>query len=259
MNSALESPSAVAPNHRTDGATPAAATKPAARGGKVKKTCFVGFILIVGGVGALVAALSHRPAFYVERVEKTDSAVERVLSSQCVSKAVALVGEIDQQSKWSASFGEGHLNAWLAVDMVDNHADTTLPPGVDHPRLALQDGSILLAFRYGSGGLAVVVTTKVKAWIPKQNLLAMELEGTWLGAVPIPGSYLRRMIENFARANNLTVRWHRHGSNLIALFDFTNERGRVAVLKFEVADKELRLQGTSGRAVKPAGDYAPGA
>lgn len=43
----------------------------------------------------------------------------------------------------------------------------------------------------------------LKAWIPKRNLVAVELEGAWAGAVSLPTSHTRSVVEQFAHANHI--------------------------------------------------------
>lgn len=220
--------------------------------------------MVVGGGFAavmltLLALASRTPAFYAERKNAADPARRRQQSRDFLSRGTRLISDIENASNWSADFDEEQINAWLAEDFQSNHAEQSLPAGVGNPRIALEGDLLRIGYTYRFGPLRTVIQIGVRAWVPKRNLLAVEFEGAWAGALPLSTNHLRHVIEQFANANNLNVTWKRHDRRLVALVEFPRGHREVVLHRVEIGTGRLQIRGGASRPNLPSIDYAPSA
>jgi hypothetical protein len=192
-------------------------------------------------------------------LQSLDPAEQQKLSKRFLNRGTRLISDIQNSSVWMADFEETHINAWLSQDFQENHAEQSLPEGVSQPRVAIEDGLLRLGFRYHTGVISTVVQIGLKAWIPKRNLVALEMEGAWAGALPLPTSHTRRVVEQFAHANHMTVTWKRNGRRLVALLELPRGRRDVVLQKVEIKAGGIHVKGGNGRLPVSAADYAPSA
>ncbi|MFO0946038.1 MAG: hypothetical protein U1D30_08840 [Planctomycetota bacterium] len=214
------------------------------------------FVSMFGTVGVFAF---RRPAFYVERLHAMPNEERTQLSKQFLNKGTRLINDIQNEPIWLADFDERQINAWLADDFHHNHAEQTLPSGIREPRIAIEGDMLRLGFQYCKGPCGVVIQIGFRAWVPKRNMLAVEIEGAWAGDLPLPASYTRSVIEQFTYANNLGIRWKRNGSRLVALIEFPKGHREVVLQKVEIRSGTIHVKGGSGRLPVPSTDYAPSA
>ncbi|QDU59249.1 hypothetical protein Pan216_00770 [Planctomycetes bacterium Pan216] len=218
-------------------------------------------LLIVGTLSTAVVVLLtlvwFQPPFYADRVSEKDAAKRRELSRRFLSSGSRLFSDIQNSRVWSADFTEEQINAWLAEDFESNLAAYTLPSGVSKPRVAIQGDQIQVGFRYQRGPLATIVHFSARAWVPQRNVLALELSGAKAGALPLPASHTRQVVETIALTNGVEVTWKRNGRRLVALFRFPRNPEHVVLLKLQIEGNQVALEGTSGRGDFQSTDYAP--
>lgn len=211
-------------------------------------------LLITG----LAIMLSHEPGFYAEQTGAASTPERLELSKQFLSRGTRLISDIHNAPVWMADFEEDKINAWLAEDFQVNHADQSLPAGVADPRVALRDDVLWLGFRYHNWLMSTVIQVGLKAWVPKKNMMAIELQGAWAGALPVPTSHTRHVFEQFASANAMNITWKRNGRNLVALLEFPRSQRDVVLQKVEISQGALKIKGGSSR-LPIAADFAPSA
>ena len=220
-------------------------------------------IAIVGlpiGLVILILTLAQfEPAFYSKRLRDDYEGKRHQLSNQFLNGASRLISDLQNSPAWEASFNEDQINSWLAEDFQQNHAAKVLPPGVKDPRVEIDGDRVLLGFRCQVGPLSTVVQIGVRAWIPRRNLLAFELDTAQAGILPLPTTYTRTVIEQFSLAQNLEITWKRNGHKLVALVDFQRAERQIVLRRVEIRADGLSIEGLSGRHGIPATDYAPSA
>lgn len=216
--------------------------------------------LVVGVPAAiLVAAVALSqltPAFYAQRASSPESQQSLPLSNQFLNTVSRLIGDMQNGRNWEANFTEDQINAWLAHDFQQNHAAKSLPAGVTKPRVEVTGDQLQVGFRWRRGPLSSILQITVRAWVPKQNLLCVELESVRAGWLPLPTTYTRKVIEEFVQAQNLDIVWKRSGRRLVALIDFERGKRQVVLRQVEIKRDSLGIEGLGGRAI-PGADYAP--
>src|SRR5207248_3288817 len=110
-----------------------------------------------------------------------------------------LVNEIRFEDQWSHEISDDMVNAWLAEDLPVKFGDS-LPPDVSAPRVKFEKGHVLLAFQARRGMWQGVVSSRIRAWVSGPNQLALDVESTRVGLVPIPideiiGDLVNRLTE----------------------------------------------------------------
>jgi len=219
-----------------------AAPPRARRPRRVVRTLFA--LLFIASPLAIAAVMAAQaPQFYLDRVDAGDEKKLEDLANQFLSRGSRLYNSIVTGSNsWKESFDEASINAWLAYDLKRNH-QRALPREVTAPRVALEDESLRVGFRWGYGPATTVVQVALKTWVPQENRLAVELQGASAGALPLPTSYVRRIIESVAGRNGCEVRWKRHGANLVALIDLPKGNRGVKLRCAEVSNGVVTLSG----------------
>jgi hypothetical protein len=235
------------------GSTP---TAPPRRAGQ-RLAIFLLFGLPMVLVGGAAGLASIDPIFYRERSSDPDPDRRRQMSNQFLQTASRLINDLQNAPAWSSEFSEDQINGWLAEDFQQNHAEKTLPAGVKSPRVQIAGDRFRLAFRCVHGPLSTVIQIGARAWVPKRNLLAIELETAQAGMLSLPTTYTRTVIEQFILDRGLEITWKRSGSSLVALIDFARAERQIILRKVEVKDGHLAIEGLSGRLAIPATDYAP--
>lgn len=206
----------------------------------------------------IFAAVQH-PTFYTERLQGIEQPEQANLSKQFLNKGTRLLNDIQNQHVWMANFDEEQINAWLAEDFEMNHAEQSLPSGTSKPRISLEGDLMRLGFTYAKGPCTVVIQIGFRAWVPKRNMLAVEIDGAKAGWLPLPTSYTRSVIEQFADANSLEVTWKRNGGRLVALFNLPKGHRELVLHKVLIQTGSIEVKGGSVRLPIPAIDYAPSA
>jgi hypothetical protein len=234
-------------------------TEPLRVRGTWKRRCGLAALVVIPSLacaGAL-ALMRIEPEFYLARLCDADPNHRHQCSNQFLASASRLINDIQNSPAWEAQFAEDQINGWLAEDFERNHASKALPRGVRQPRVVIDGDQLRLAFRCQRGPLSMVVQIGGRAWVPKRNLLAIELEAAQAGLLPLPTTYTRTVIEQFILAQNLEISWKRNGARLVALIDFQRSERDIVLRRVEIKDNRLRFEGISGRHAIPATDYAP--
>jgi hypothetical protein len=207
-------------------------------------------LLVAGTVTGLAVMVRQEPAFYREKAEAPGEA-RRQQSKAFVEQSFNLLSSITGESPtWRASFTERQINSYFEEHFLEQgFADKVLPDAVSEPRVALDEDTVRLAFRYGSPPWSTVISIDLRVWQPKNelNVVALELQGLHAGSLPISAQSLLEEISEVARRKNIEVTWYRHGGNPVALLRFVSDRPRPTVqLKFlRVADGALTVAGIS--------------
>ncbi len=233
-------------------------SEPTARKGRGRGwSLFLIFGLPVIFVGLAAGFASIEPRFYKERFCSGDPSHCRQLSNQFLQIASRLINDLQNAPAWSSEFKEDQINGWLADDFEQNHASKALPAGVKAPRVQISGDRFRLGFRCERGPFSTVIQIGARAWVPKRNLLAIELETAQAGMLPLPTTYTRTVIEQFIIDQGLDISWKRNGRSLVALVDFTRAEREIILRRVEVKDGHLAVEGLSGRLAIPTTDYAP--
>jgi len=200
--------------------------------------------VVLSPIVAAVVLAAQAPGFYVERLSPGDEQTLEERANQFLSRGSRLYNSIVSGSNvWSEKFDEAIINAWFAHDLKRNH-QRSLPSGVSEPRVALDGDCLRVGFRWGFGSLGTVVQVAVKTWVPQNNLLAVELRGARAGRLPLPTTYVRRLVESVAERNGCEIRWKRNGANLVAIITLPGSRG-ITLRRAEVGNGALTLSGHS--------------
>jgi hypothetical protein len=215
----------------------------------------LGLPIVLAGVGFAMASID--PTFYQERICAKDPGHCRQLSNQFLQTASRLINDLQNAPAWSSEFREDQINGWLADDFELNHASKVLPAGVKAPRVQIAGDRFRIAFRCQRGPVSTVIQIGARAWVPKRNVLAIELETAQAGMLPLPTTYTRTVIEQFILDRGLDIAWKRNGRSLVALVDFARAERQIILRRVEVKDGHFAVEGLSGRLSIPTSDYAP--
>ncbi len=190
-------------------------------------------LVAFGGAAAGLAALVlHEPGFYV-RAEQPPGADRERYSQEFYGEFFAFVEELKERRTWDASFTQEQINSFLAEDFIrSNFHQQLMPEGLSDPRVVFETDKIRLAFRYHVGRWSSVVTIDMRAWLAAAdpNLVALELRGMKVGALPISVRSLLEQLSDAAERNNIKVSWYRYNGNPVAVLRFQADQAPAAVV-----------------------------
>ena len=142
-----------------------------------------------------------------------------------------------------------HINLEVAPGQTRD-AYLLLPDGVSWPRVRFEPDRIRLAFHYGRGLWATVVSIDLRVWQPvnEPNVVALELEGFHAGALPISAQSLLDQISEMLRQHNVQVTWYRHNGHPTAATKFQSDQPRptAQLQQVELKPGMLVITGHSG-------------
>jgi hypothetical protein len=203
---------------------------------------------------ALYRAAQQAPRFYREALAAPR--LQHDEAERFERQALALHNQLQHAGRWEIRFAQEEINGWLAAELPAKFPEL-LPPGLADPRIAIEDGAVHLAVRYGRGGTSTVVSLSGHAHLTKEpNEVAIHLRQARAGLIPIPLSrFLREISERAARAN-IPLRWTEADGLPVALvrvpFQWDDDTDRRLILEsLALASNELviggRIEETSER------------
>jgi hypothetical protein len=214
----------------------------------------LGALILIGG--ALGLSLKHQPAFYKAALaDKVPVETRREQATQFEQTTLQLVNEIRFEDHWSHEITDDMVNAWLAEELPRKFGDA-LPPDVAAPRVKFEQGHVLLAFQARRGMWHGVISSRIRAWVSGPNELALEMESTRIGLVPIPiDEILGDLVKKLTDAG-WRLEWKNSGKRDVLVInldsDDLSEEGPRAVLEsVDIEPKRLRISGRRASAAAP--------
>jgi len=140
--------------------------------------------------------------------------LRRKYSQEFLTELADLYSGLDNEREWEVHFTDTQINSYLEEWFRQGGFEArSLPEGVSEPRVAFDNERIRLAFRYGSGLFSTLISIDLRLWLVPQerNILVLELEGFYAGALPISARSLLDKISDFGRGGDkgIGVTWYR--------------------------------------------------
>lgn len=209
-----------------------------------------GLVVVTLAAGGFVL-LKHEPRFYRQCLTQTKDDSKELSKEFVGQMATLLTCLLDGKGPWNFTFTQDQLNSYFVEDFIGlGEAAALRKHGIHEPRLVFEDKKLRLAFRYGSGPLATVVSYDLRIWVaPKEvNVLAVEILAKRVGAIPITSQSLLEEISEVVRGKGIDVTWYRRDSNPVALIRFQGDRprGNSQLLQLSIRPGSLFVAGRSG-------------
>lgn len=204
----------------------------------------------------LVAVVGYTPEFYAERLavggpfEGRDPGAASLVAEQAARRLVTSGSTFHaaflRVGRWESVFTERELNAWLAIDLPQNHA-SLLPDAVTAPRVQMLPGRVRAGFRLGQGILSATVWIEAEVVLRQANQVAIRLAGAWLGGLPLPkGFLLDQIARRLERLGTVTeTRRIDNQKMLLVYIPSTHQAGGLShwLEAIRIASGELALAG----------------
>ena len=209
--------------------------------------------VVIGGVllaavaaaaGVAGWAVFRVPAFYEKAAASVQDPVERkAASDRFVEQTNQLADEIQHSDEWSQTFTPLQINSWLAEELPTRYA-RHIPPGVSDPRVHIDDGVLLIGFRYEAEAYNGVVSIRLRPAVPEDNRLFIEIESVRAGLLPIS---VKGVLDTLTRRLNRAgwpVEWTETNGNDVAIVSLDQAREHRAILEsVEINEEALRISG----------------
>ncbi len=209
-------------------------------------------LLVVAALASLpllgYLGTQQAPDYYIQKLkqEKLHLSEAREASHEMTRKVGALAGDLQQTGQWQAIFTQDQINGWLAVDLVEKHADL-LPRGVRDPRVFLTADKATVVCYYEGGWPASVYSIHVEPYIAAPNQLAVRLVGFRAGAVPVPLTTVIEELKLQALQRKIPLEWATDGGDPVAMFAIPPsedmQKKRLVLESVELRDAAIVLSG----------------
>lgn len=216
-------------------------------------------LLAVGVTATLLILVLREPGFY-RRAAVAAGPERDEMSSQFISRFWAFLEETRERRVWEAAFTQDQINSFLDHDFVSSNMDRQmLPEGISHPRVAIDDDRLRLAFRYHVGRWSTVISIDTRVWLAagEPNAVCLELRGMNAGSLPVSAQSLLERLTEAADRNNIKVSWYRHNGNPVAVLRFTSEQPRHGTIQLDRLELHPGLLLVHGQAIEPGAAATP--
>lgn len=206
-------------------------------------------VILAAGLFLVQRAAQHVPEFYAEALQ-ADPARQRIDSQRMTKAAAALASDVGREGRWQAVFSEEEINGWLAVELVEKHADL-LGTAVSDPRVKIEPENLTLAFRYRDGRRSVVVSLSVDAYLVEPNVVALRIRKARAGSLPLPLDKILREVSKSTAQLEWQIDWRQAGGDPVAQITIPalgarkNRQAQIETLRLE--SSKIILAGVTKR------------
>src|SRR5947208_645220 len=165
------------------------------------------FICVASGIAffcltllaALCALVRHVPAYYRDAMPPSGKERQRQ-AAKFASDFAQFYQDVTYYRQWSATFGQQAINSFFAEQLVPSGLQI-VPEGLSAPRLLVRADGFRLGLRYRWGALDTILSIDMRVWLAASelNVVALELQGLHVGALPISAQSLLERISETAR------------------------------------------------------------
>ena len=189
------------------------------RNAKASLLClYTALVLAAAGAG-VAAVLHHEPHFYRNGRVEAGPERQRLSTKFVVDFAQLLINVKAGDPNWHFTLQEDEINSFFQEAYASSgDVESLRKLGISEPRIAFEKDSVRFAFRYGSGFWSTVVSYELRIWaLPKEaNVLAVEIRGRRIGALPISSQGLLSDLTVLAASHNIEITAYRHEGNPVA-------------------------------------------
>ena len=167
------------------------------------------------------------PDFYAKALA-VDPAGQRTANDTLIQKATVLVSDVQKTGKWEALFTEQEVNAWLAVDLKENHG-ASLPSGIADPRIVIEPDGLQIACRARRGGIETILSVAIDAYLAEPGVVAIRIRRARAGILPLPLANILELISDMGDRKGLRIRWQQADGDPVALVSVNHSRQRQQI------------------------------
>jgi hypothetical protein len=180
-------------------------------------------VLVLGGL-----ILRHEPNFYRTRIVEPGPE-RKALSTKFINDFAQLCLDLKGNGPdgWHFAFSEAEINSFFQEDFLSQgDVENLRKVGISEPRIAFVDDGIRFAFRYGSGLWSTVLSYDLRIWaVSKEaNVVAVELRGRRIGALPMSSQALLTELTEIAAKYNIEVTSYRYEGHPVAVIHLTADQ-----------------------------------
>ncbi len=114
--------------------------------------------------------------------------------------------------------------------------------------MVFENERVRLGFRYHVGQFSTVVSIDMRMWLAKDesNVVALEIQGMRLGALPVSAQSILERLSEAADSNGVKLSWYRRKGNPVAILRFQDQSHTSVVLEtLDLRPGKLTIQGQS--------------
>jgi hypothetical protein len=218
-------------------------------------------VLAIVTVWVIYHASRQEPKFYQEAL-KVEPLRQAKAGHEFEHQVLELRNEARAYGTWEANFSAEQINAWLAVNLPGKFPEA-LPPGVEDPRVAIEDGLIRVAARFRDESVTTVLSFALEVQLTEEsNTLAIRVCDVRAGALPVPMSAWLEKLQARIQQTKLNIRWSQSDGDPVAIAEIPahhpDKPNQMIVLdSVAIESGSVQLAGRTGTAASFG--VAPGA
>jgi hypothetical protein len=191
----------------------------------------LGFGLFLATVAGALALLARYERAWYRRAAVPPSEERQKGSQEFYAEFFHLWSVVGVDREWDGVFTDTQINSFFEEDFIrSGWAAKLLPDNIRHIRMSFEKDRMRVGFRYGRGAWSAVVSLELRMWIAanEPNVLALELVGFHVGALPLALQSTLKPIADAAKENGIDVAWYRHPDtgNPVAVLRFQADQPR---------------------------------
>lgn len=221
--------------------------------------------LFLGAAGlSLYLLLQHQPGFY--KAATMPAGEERLVQSrEFLNRYTNLMNSIyNRYPDWWEVFTTEQVNGFLQEDFLHSYGgDENLPEGFRELRVQIDENTLRLGCRYGTGFWSTVLSIDLRMWLVANevNLIGVEVMNLRAGALPLSRQVILDYITEAARRSNIDCTWYHRDGNPVAILKLQADQVRptIQLQRFELKPGKIVIVGRSTETyfTQPAPKAAP--
>jgi hypothetical protein len=200
-----------------------------------RKSVYIGLglvtLLLTGAAVAVVLLVRYQPDFYGQ-VAVEAGPYRKKCSADFKDLFARFMNDMINHDERAVEFTEEQINSYFEEDFARSGlAQKVLPETMTAPRIRIEPDRIRLGCRYSLSELETVLSLDLRMWLATQepNVLALEIQGLYAGALPISAQSLLERISE-AAPQDMEVSWYRHKGNPVAILRFQADKKRPTMM-----------------------------
>jgi hypothetical protein len=211
--------------------------------------CTVATLVGVVTLVIVYRSLKQVPDYYQQALKVEPELQERA-GDELEKRVLQLHNEVHHSGRWEAVFTAEEINGWLAVDLPEKFPDA-VPAEVQDPRVAIEQGKLLIACWHDSPQLKAVINLELEIHLMDEpNVIAVRVSQARAGLIPLPLRNYLTLITDAARQADVSLKWTQVDDDPVALITIPRNHedylhGEIRIESLSLDDGQLYLSGTT--------------
>lgn len=213
-------------------------------------------VMSVALIGLIAIGLLRYQSHWYQNAWLKPGPERQQQAQDCLRAFSDLYSQITNDRDWTCQFNDSQLNAFFEDGLKQSGMQVIIPDDMRDLRFSFEQDRVRMAFRYGIGLFSTVIQINLRIWKASQepNVLVLELEGLYAGALPFAGRSILEKLSEIGRQNGIGVSWFRNQKtgHAVAVLRFQDNLPRPN-LEIDAIHVARGVMGMSGHFIDASG------